>query len=143
MRVEVKARNNAELIRKIRESLGPEVTEVYINLRPTKEIVVRILENAPNVRRISCPPSLYPKVSKKIINALAQVGVELVPEGYPRGRPRKYSEETIKTVLEMFSSGRGPKEISRSLGIPLRTVYYLIERASEVGECPRQRPHSG
>ncbi|ASJ02961.1 DNA-binding protein [Thermococcus profundus] len=140
MRVEVKARNNGELIRKLRESLGPDVTEVYINLRPTKEIVVRILENAPNVRRISCPPSLYPKVSKKIINALAQIGVQLVPEGYPRGRPRKYKEETVRTVLNMFSSGKGPKEISRTLGIPLRTVYYLIERASEVGGCSKKPP---
>ncbi|ACS33930.1 DUF1699 family protein [Thermococcus gammatolerans] len=136
MRVEVKARNNAELIRKLREKLGPEVTEVYINLRPTKEIVVRILENAPNVRKISCPPSLYPKVSKKIIHALSQIGVQLVPEGYPRGRPRKYDEKTVQKILTMLSAGKGPKEISSSLGIPLRTVYYLIERAREVEEWP-------
>jgi len=127
MRVEVKARNNAELIRKLRESLSDEVTEVYINLRPTKEILVRILENAPNVRRISCPPSLYPKVSKKAIAALAQMGIELVPESYPRGRPRKYDEETVKRVRELLSGGIPAKEVSDRLGIPLRTVYYMAK----------------
>ncbi|ANF23450.1 DUF1699 family protein [Thermococcus piezophilus] len=128
MRVEIKAKNNAELIRKLNESLNEEVTEVYINLRPTKEILVRILERAPNVRKISCPPSLYPKVSKKAINALAQMGIELVPGGYPRGRPRKYDERTIREVYDLIRKGVTPKEISSRMGIPLRTVYYLIEK---------------
>jgi hypothetical protein len=61
MRVEIKARNNAELIAKLGESLNEDVTEVYINLRPTKEILVRILERAPNVRKISCPPASTPR----------------------------------------------------------------------------------
>ncbi|NJE47225.1 DUF1699 domain-containing protein [Thermococcus sp. GR7] len=128
MRVEIKARNNAELIMKLNEVLNDEVTEVYINLRPTKEILVRILERAPNVRKISCPPSLYPKVSKKAINALAQMGIELVPEGYPRGRPRKYDERTIREVYNLIRKGITPKEISSRMGIPLRTVYYMIEQ---------------
>ncbi|WP_010478698.1 DUF1699 family protein [Thermococcus zilligii] len=139
MRVEVKAKNNGELLRKLDKSLNENVTEVYINLRPTKEIVVHILERAPGVRRISCPPSLYPKVSRRIISALSQLGVELVPEGHPRGRPRKYSGETVKTVLEMFSSGKEPREISRSLGIPLRTVYHLLEKASGAEEYLKRR----
>nr|WP_206205613.1 DUF1699 family protein [Thermococcus sp. CX2] len=108
--------------------MNEEVTEVYINLRPTKEILVRILERAPNVRKISCPPSLYPKVSKKAINALAQMGIELVPEGYPRGRPRKYDERTIREVYNLIRKGITPKEISSRMGIPLRTVYYMIEQ---------------
>ncbi|WP_297419004.1 DUF1699 family protein [Thermococcus sp.] len=128
MRVEVKAKNNAELVRKLRESLSDEVTEVYINLRPTKEILVRILENAPNVRKISCPPSLYPKVSKKVIAALAQMGIKLLPEGYPRGRPRKYDEGTVRRVRELIRGGMSAKEVSESLGIPLRTVYYMAKQ---------------
>ncbi|CAD5244331.1 DUF1699 family protein [Thermococcus camini] len=129
MRVEIKARNNAELIAKLRESLNEEVTEVYINLRPTKEILVRILERAPNVRKISCPPSLYPKVSKRVIAALAQMGIELVPEGYPRGRPRKYDEKTVMRIRELVSRGVPVKEVSARMGIPLRTVYYMLERS--------------
>jgi hypothetical protein len=128
MRVEVKAKNNFELLKRLDESLHDGVTEVYVNLRPTKEIVVHILERAPNVRRISCPPSLYPKVSKKVINALSQIGVELVPEGCPRGRPRKYDEETVRQVQELLRQGTPAKEISQNLGIPLRTVYYLVEK---------------
>ncbi|MCD6372973.1 MAG: DUF1699 family protein [Thermococcus sp.] len=128
MRVEVKARNNTELIAKLNEALNEDVTEVYINLRPSKEILVRILERAPNVRRISCPPSLYPKVSKKVIDALSQIGIELVPESYPRGRPRKYDERTIREVQSLLMKGVPAKEVSARTGIPLRTVYYIMEQ---------------
>ena len=128
MRVEVKAKNNAELLKKLDSALNGNVTEVYINLRPTKEILVWILERAPNVRTISCPPSLYPKVSKRIIHALSQMGIQLLPEGYPRGRPRKYGEETVRWLRSLAKSGVPPKEISRRTRIPLRTVYYILQR---------------
>ncbi|MBP1910841.1 DUF1699 family protein [Thermococcus stetteri] len=125
MKVRVKAKTYPDLLRKLEEALDEEVTEVYVNLRPTKEVVVKILEHSPNVRKITCPPSLYPKVSQKVIMALNQLGVELLPESYPRGRPKKYDEKTVKQVVEMARKGMPMKEISRKLGIPLRTVYYL------------------
>ena len=126
MRVEIKARNSEELLKKIEEELNGNVTEVYINLRPTKIILVKILERAPNVKTIGCPPSLYPKVSKKIIRALDQMGIKLVPMNHSRGRPRKYDHSTIKRIEELVKKGKTPKEISEELNIPLRTVYYLI-----------------
>ncbi|WP_054839797.1 helix-turn-helix domain-containing protein [Thermococcus sp. JCM 11816] len=127
MKVRVKAKTYSELIRKLDEALNEDVSEVYVNLRPTKEVVVKILERSPNVRKITCPPSLYPKVSQKVIMALNQLGgVELLPESYPTGgRPKKYDEKTIKQVVELARKGVPMKEISRKLGIPLRTVYYL------------------
>ncbi|MDI3474548.1 MAG: hypothetical protein PWQ95_276 [Thermococcaceae archaeon] len=135
MKVKIRAKNNAELIRKLEDELNEDVTEVYVNIRPTKEIVVRILELAPNVRKISCPPSVYPKVSGRVVSALRQIGVELVPEGYPRGRPKKYGAETVRMVVEMARKGLSLREISEKTGIPLRTVYYMVERfGSEVKE---------
>ncbi|HDZ35596.1 MAG TPA: DUF1699 domain-containing protein [Thermococcus sp.] len=142
MRVEIKARNNAELIAKLNEALNEEVTEVYINLRPSKEILVRILERAPNVRKISCPPSLYPKVSRRVINALAQMGIDLVPESYPRGRPRKYDERTIREVQDLLRKGVPAKEVSARTGIPLRTVYYIMEQAGVKPGLKATRPSS-
>ncbi|WP_324735736.1 DUF1699 family protein [Thermococcus sp. SY098] len=126
MRVEITARNNEELLRKIDELLNENVREVYINLRPTKEILVRILENAPNVKLIGCPPSLYPKVSKRVIRALRQMGIEVVPIKKSRGRPRKYDEAVLLRIRELMAQGKSPKEISRELGIPLRTIYYML-----------------
>ncbi|USG99568.1 DUF1699 family protein [Thermococcus argininiproducens] len=126
MKVEIKARNNEELLRKIDEMLSRDATEVYINLRPTKIILVKILEKAPNVKVIKCPPSLYPKVSKKIVKALSQMGIELVPANHSRGRPKKYDVSTLKLIEELIKKGKTPKEISEELGIPLRTVYYII-----------------
>ncbi|WP_456420554.1 DUF1699 family protein [Thermococcus sp.] len=125
MKVRVSAKTYDELLRKL-SNLDEKVTEVYVSLRPTKEVVVKILENAPNVKKISCPPSLYPKVSKRVIYALSQLGIELVPESYPRGRPRKYDEKTVKLVRELAEKGVPMREISARLGIPLRTVYYIV-----------------
>jgi len=127
MKVRVSARTYDELLRKL-SALDEDVTEVYVSLRPTKEVVVKILENAPNVKRISCPPSLYPKVSKRVIYALGQLGIELVPEKRPRGRPRKYDEKTVKLVRELAKKGVPMREISERLGIPLRTVYYMASK---------------
>jgi len=127
MKVRVSAKTYDELLRKLSE-LNEDVTEVYVSLRPTKEVVVKILENAPNVKRISCPPSLYPKVSKRVIYALGQLGIELVPEKRPRGRPKKYDEKTVKLVRELAERGVPMKEISSRLGIPLRTVYYMANK---------------
>jgi hypothetical protein len=127
MKVRVSAKTYDELLRKLSE-LDEDVTEVYVSLRPTKEVVVKILENAPNVKRISCPPSLYPKVSKRVIYALGQLGIELVPENRPRGRPRKYDEKTVKLVRELARKGVPMREISERLGIPLRTVYYMASK---------------
>lgn len=126
MKIEIKARNNDELLRKIEEKLNKDVTEVYINLRPTKIILVKILERAPNVKVIGCPPSLYPKVSKKIIKALNQMGIKLVPMNHSRGRPKKYDPDTLKLIEELIKKGKTPREISEELNIPLRTVYYII-----------------
>jgi hypothetical protein len=59
------------------------------------------------------------------------MGIELVPEGYPRGRPRKYDEGTVRQVRELIMRGVPAKEISSRMGIPLRTVYYFIEQAEK------------
>lgn len=126
MRVEIKARNSAELLRKIDALLSDETTDVYVNLRPTKEIIVRILENAPNIKVIGCPPSLYPKVSKKVISALKQLGVEVVPVSHPRGRPRKYDGDVVRQIRQKLRSGKSLREISKELNIPLRTLYYML-----------------
>ena len=128
MKVKIRAKNNAELIRKLEDELNGDVTEVYVSLRPTKEIVVKILELAPNVKKISCPPSVYPKVSRRVVSALREIGVELVAEGYPRGRPKKYDAETVHSVIEMARRGVSLRKISERTGIPLRTVYYMVER---------------
>ncbi|AFK23024.1 DUF1699 family protein [Pyrococcus sp. ST04] len=132
MRVEITARNMRELLKKIDDTLNEDVTEVYINLRPTKEVIVRILDNAPNVKVIGCPPSLYPKVSKKVINVLEQMGIKVIPISKGRGRPRKYSQKTIEQINEMLKKGKRPREISKALGIPLRTLYYLISMQQQI-----------
>ncbi len=126
LKVAIRAGSKEELLKMIERKLGTDVTEVYINARLTKEIVVAILENAPNIRKISCPPSLYGKVSKKIAETLRAMNIEFTPEETRRGRPSKYDEKTRREVIRLIKLGKKPREISAEKGIPLRTVYYFI-----------------
>ena len=41
---------------------------------------------------------------------------------------KKYDPSTLKLIEELIKKGKTPREISEELNIPLRTVYYLINR---------------
>ncbi len=117
-----------------REDLGKldeapvETEEVYVGRRLSSKLVVLLLSKFPNLKRIYLPRSLYERTSERLREALRRVGVELVPTNRKPGRPPKYSEETLKLVVEKYKSGEKVPEISRDLGIPVRTVYYILRR---------------
>ncbi|WP_204269581.1 hypothetical protein, partial [Citrobacter freundii] len=49
----------------------------------------------------SVPPSLYPKVSKKVMRALEQMGIKIIPVEKGRGRTKKYSTRTLEVINEL------------------------------------------
>ncbi len=120
------AKNKKDLIKKLRVELSDKDEKIYINMRPSVDIMVEVLEHAPNVKYILCPKSLYDLTSIRVKKALERVGVLLIPYGEGAGRPNKYNEETVHKIKKMFDLGVPIKEISKSLDIPLRTVYHLI-----------------
>jgi len=119
------AKNKRDLIKKLRADLSNNDEKIYINMRPSVDIMVEVLEHAPNVKYILCPKSLYALTSIRVKKALERVGVLLVPFGEGAGRPDKYDGETVNKLKKMYELGVPVKEISKSLKIPLRTVYYL------------------
>ncbi len=94
-------------------------------MRPSVDIMVEVLEHAPNVKYILCPKSLYSLTSIRVKKALERVGVLLIPFGDGAGRPNKYDDETVGKLKKMYELGVPVKEISKSLKIPLRTVYHI------------------
>lgn len=128
------AKDKKDLIKKLRSDLSDKDEKIYINMRPSVDIMVELLEHAPNVKYILCPSSLYSLTSIRVKKALERVGVLLVPFGDGAGRPNKYDDETITKLMKMYELGVPVIEIAKSLKIPLRTVYHIISEENFSGQ---------
>jgi len=93
---------------------------------------MELLDQYPDLKKISCPPSLYSRISPKYIQALNELGVTVVSVE-KKGRPKKYDEKYTKNVQQLLKSGSNPQEIAKTMGIPLKTVYYLKESPLKPG----------
>jgi hypothetical protein len=122
----INAKNKAHLLDELQSMKGRD-SEIYVSLRPTMEIVHRILDNSPKIKRIVCPPSLYLQVSKKVFKYLRNRDIELQPGTFRVGRPMKHDIKVIKDVIDQRASGRPAKLIAENTGIPLRTVYFYLK----------------
>ncbi|MFH0987106.1 MAG: DUF1699 domain-containing protein [Candidatus Micrarchaeota archaeon] len=100
--------------------------EVYVSLRPTMEIVNKILERSPSLKTVSCPKSLYLQVSRKVFKSLADKGIQINAGEWKAGRPMKHDIELIKEVIKQRADGKGAKKIAEDINIPLRTVYFYL-----------------
>ena len=98
--------------------------KVYVNEPLSSRKIIELLEEHPHLKKITCPKSLYLRTSQKYIDALSQLGVEVEPLTR-RGRPKRYTESDVENIKKMLKKGASPQEISDSLHIPLKTVYYL------------------
>lgn len=85
---------------------------------------MEILDQYPGLKKITCPPSLYSRTSPKYLDALNELGINVVPVK-KKGRPKKYDDEETEKIQKLLKSGQTPKKIAETLGIPLKTVYYL------------------
>jgi len=121
------AGNKQELVREL-ENMDQGTRSIYINARPSMDIVQRIVDNAPQIEEIMCPPSLLKQTSTKVFSVLESKGVKLTHKEVRIGRPNKYDEKRIKEIRDKRASGMPVKEISREMNVPLRTVYYYLEK---------------
>jgi hypothetical protein len=112
----IRAKSKEDLIKKIKE-IEMEDNEVYINQELDRDVVIELLENW-EVDKIYLPKSKYQRTSKKIINALNEIGIEVEGVEGRCGRPTNKGE-IIKKYMD-----RHPKEIAEITGIPLKTVEY-------------------
>ncbi|MDN5366693.1 MAG: hypothetical protein PWQ11_104 [Candidatus Diapherotrites archaeon] len=106
----------------------PDAEEVYVPRRLSANLATQLLQRFPKLKRILVPQSIYKMTSKRVLEALAAVGVEVIPTGRSRGRPPKYSEDVINEVCTRYTHGESASKIARDMGIPERTVYYILSR---------------
>lgn len=90
----------------------------------TSRKIMEILDKNPDLKKISCPPSLYKRISPKYLDALDNLGIE-VEAVKRRVRSRKYTEKDYYLVKKLLKEGKTPKQISGQTNLPLKTVYYL------------------
>jgi hypothetical protein len=98
--------------------------EIYVNKPLSFSKIMDLLDQHPDLKKITCPPSLYSRISPKYLKALDELGVAVEPVE-KKGRPKKYDEENVEELQRLLKSGQSPKEIAETLKIPLKTVYYL------------------
>jgi hypothetical protein len=110
--------------------------EIYVSQPLTIQRIMEILELHPDLAKIKCPPSLYARTSPKYLDALENLGVIVEPEKR-MGRPPKYGDKEVKKVDELLSQGNTPQEIAREIGIPLTSVYNLIQYKLTPGRPPK------
>ncbi|MEA1993353.1 MAG: helix-turn-helix domain-containing protein [Euryarchaeota archaeon] len=122
----LKITDKEEVINEIEKGIEEEI--VYLSVRPSIDIVVALLENAPNLNTILCPPSLYTLTSERVKKALRKVGISLKKGSFNVGRPKKYTEDDIDKMLDLRNAGSSVIEISEELGIPRRTIYYYLNK---------------
>ena len=91
----LKASDRTELLQKIRTELDATAEEVYLNTRPSIQIIITLLNKAPSLNKIYVPPSLCKETPERIKKALNKIGVELIPSDKPRGRPRVHDKEAL------------------------------------------------
>lgn len=110
--------------------------EIYVTKALSSQAIMELLDKYPNIKKIKCPNSLYIRTSKKYLDALSELGIEVEPV-IKRGRPKKYSAREAELIHDMLLKGSSPKEISEKMNIPLKTVYYLKDTKLKRGRKPK------
>ena len=110
--------------------------EIYVKKALSSHVIMEILDNYPDLRKIKTPKSLYNRTSKKYLDALSELGIEVEPV-IKRGRPKKYGTNEVEIIHRMLNDGLTPKEIAEKLNMPLKTVYYLKDIKLKRGRKPK------
>ena len=119
--------------------MDENVKTIHITKALTSSLIVELIDEYPNLKEITCSPSVYKRTSDKYIDALKEVHIE-VREKYNWGAKSKTHGAEWK-VFKLSNKGLKPKQIADKLDIPLNRVYYLL-RVSKASFDNRKRKHN-
>ena len=107
--------------------MDEDVTTIHITKALSSSMIVELIEEYPNLSRITCSPSVYNRTSKTYIDALEQLDIE-VEKKYNWGA-KSQTEGIEFEVLKLSNEGLKPKEIAEKLNMTLNRVYYLLRKS--------------
>ena len=105
-----------------------DVRTVHVTKTLSSSMIVELIDKYSNLEEITCPPSIYNRTSRKYIDALRKVGID-VKAKYNWGAKSK-SNGIEFYVLKLSNEGLSAKQISQKLEIPLNRVYYLLKKSN-------------
>ena len=106
--------------------MDESLTTIHITQNLSLFRIMDLIDEYPNLKKITCSPSIYNRISSKYIDALEQLQIKVVKE-YHWGASKKpcdYEEE----LLQLASEGYKATEIAEIFDISLNRVYYLLRR---------------
>ena len=122
----IKASSKSDLLKQINE-LNTDCEEIYISLRPTKEIIDKIVERCSSLEKLCCPQSLLKQTAKKAFRHASDKNITVQAGDFDVGRPKKYLQRTINEIVSQKRIGKPAKQIASEMDIPLRTVYFYLQ----------------
>ena len=118
--------------------MNEDVRTVHITKALSSSMIVEVIDEYPNLEEITCSPSVYKRTSKRYIDALRQLDIN-VRTKYEWGAKSK-SNGIEDYVRKLSDEGLSAKQISQKLDISLNRVYYLL-RKSNADFDNRKRRH--
>ena len=97
--------------------------EIHISTQLTSQKLIELLDTYHSLKRITCPQSIYDRISPDYIKALEKIGIS-VEVKYNWGK-RKYSKNLIYQVVDLFNEGKRSEEIASILEMPVANVNYI------------------
>ena len=97
--------------------------EIHISTQLTSQKLIELLDTYHSLKRITCPQSIYDRISPDYIKALEKIGIS-VEVKYNWGK-RKYSKNQIYQVVNLFNEGKRSEEIASILEMPVANVNYI------------------
>lgn len=107
--------------------MDENVTTIHMTKALSSSLIVELMDKYPNLKEITCSPSVYGRTSKTYIDALSQLDIDVVKK-YNWGAKSKTQGAEFE-VLELSNQGLSAKDISHKLDITLNRVYYLLKKS--------------
>ncbi len=103
--------------------------EVHVSSTLSSRKLVELMDTYPSLKRITCPKSIYDRISPDYIKALDELNIS-VEIKYNWGNKKKYTKNEIDSVIELFNEGKRSEEIADILDMPLSNVNYIKSKYS-------------
>ena len=106
--------------------MDESLTTIHVTENLSLLRIMNLIDEYPNLKEITCSPSIYNRISEKYIDALEQLQIRVVKE-YHWGASKKpcdYEEE----LLQLASEGYKATELAEIFDITVNRVYYLLRR---------------
>ena len=107
--------------------MDDEVTTIHMSKTLSSSMIVDLIEKYPNLSEITCPPSVYDRTSKRYIDALSQLDIDVVKKYDWGAKSRTMGAEY--EALKLSNDGFSAAEISEMMDIKLNRAYYLLKKS--------------